>query len=66
MQEVSMLLTCKHINYAQIESAVFVPKKGEARTCSICKMKVTISKVSAPYYMGETAPNPTLRDHQRN
>lgn len=61
MQEVSMLLTCKHVNYAQIESAVFVPRVGEERRCSICHQQVKISKVSKPYYMGQTAPNPALR-----
>lgn len=62
MQEVSMLLTCKHVNYRQIESAVFVPKVDDETRCAICHQNVRVSKVSPPYYMGQTAP--LLREQQ--
>jgi hypothetical protein len=63
MFEVTVLLSCQHINYVHIESVVSLPSVGENKLCSRCKTKKEIVKVGVPYRMGETAPNPAI-DHK--
>lgn len=61
MYEMTILLSCKHINYVHMEAKVDAPAVGDNRTCDRCKQSGTIVKIGTPYWMGSTAPNPTIR-----
>lgn len=58
--EVSVLLSCGHVNTIYIDAAPFAPSVGSSVTCRRCNQVGTIKKKSEPAYMGDTAPNPTI------
>lgn len=61
MYEMTILLSCKHINYVYIESKVDAPSVGDRQKCTRCQQVGNVVKVGTPYRMGDTAPNPAIK-----
>lgn len=45
-----LLLACTHIQLAEVEGAIFLPKLGEKKVCSRCGQTGEIIRVGIPYW----------------